>query len=65
VNSCIVCRITGDIMREDNPPLVLPNGYVYSQKAMQDMSKVNDGNILCPRSGATFHYSTLRKAFIS
>lgn len=31
-NSCIVCRISGVIMNEDNPPMVLPNGYVYSLK---------------------------------
>jgi macrophage erythroblast attacher len=30
VNSCIVCRVTGVIMNEHNPPMVLPNGYVYS-----------------------------------
>ncbi len=30
VNSCIVCRVNGTIMNEDNPPLVLPNGMVYS-----------------------------------
>jgi macrophage erythroblast attacher len=30
VNSCLVCRITGKIMDANNPPLVLPNGYVYS-----------------------------------
>lgn len=30
VNSCIVCRVKGGIMNEDNPPLVLPNGMVYS-----------------------------------
>lgn len=32
VNSVIVCRITGKIMDEDNPPLCLPNGQVYSQR---------------------------------
>lgn len=30
VNSCLVCRITGKIMDANNPPIVLPNGYVYS-----------------------------------
>lgn len=30
VNSSLVCRISGKIMDESNPPLVLPNGYVYS-----------------------------------
>jgi macrophage erythroblast attacher len=30
VNSSLVCRISGKIMDESNPPLVLPSGYVYS-----------------------------------
>jgi macrophage erythroblast attacher len=30
VNSALVCRISGKIMDESNPPLVLPSGYVYS-----------------------------------
>lgn len=30
VNSAIVCRINGKIMNEDNPPMLLPNGRVYS-----------------------------------
>lgn len=30
VNSTIVCRISGKIMNEDNPPMLLPNGTVYS-----------------------------------
>lgn len=30
VNSTIVCRISGKIMNEDNQPMLLPNGRVYS-----------------------------------
>jgi len=32
VNSTIVCQISGKIMNEDNPPMALPNGYVYSRE---------------------------------
>jgi macrophage erythroblast attacher len=32
VNSCLVCRISGEVMNEDNQPMVLPNGRVYSQR---------------------------------
>ena len=31
-NSTIVCRITGKIMDEDNPPMAFPNGRVYSRE---------------------------------
>ena len=34
VNSCLVCRVSGKMMDADNPPLVLPNGYVYSQQVL-------------------------------
>jgi transcription elongation factor Elf1 len=30
VNSTLVCRISGQIMDSQNPPLSFPNGYVYS-----------------------------------
>lgn len=30
--SCLVCRLSGKIMDEHNPPAVLPNGFVYSAK---------------------------------
>ena len=30
VNSSLVCRMSGRLMDESNPPLVLPNGQVYS-----------------------------------
>lgn len=31
-NSTIVCRITGKIMDEDNMPMAMPNGNVYSRE---------------------------------
>lgn len=31
INSTLVCRITGKIMNENDPPMVLPNGRVYSR----------------------------------
>lgn len=29
-NSTLICRITGKPMDDNNPPMALPNGYVYS-----------------------------------
>ncbi|KAI8617981.1 CTLH/CRA C-terminal to lish motif domain-containing protein [Chytriomyces sp. MP71] len=63
VNSCLVCRISGDIMNEDNAPMVLPNGYVYSRKALEEMAERHDGILTCPRTGTQFHVSQMRKAF--
>ena len=30
---------------------VLPNGYVYSEKAVQQMAAGNGGKVTCPRTG--------------
>ena len=65
INSCIVCRITGDIMDENNPPMMMPNGHVYSRRAMKEMADRNEGIVKCPRSNSTFSYSELKKCFIS
>ena len=32
LHTVVVCRITKEIMDENNPPMALPNGYVYSEK---------------------------------
>ncbi|ETE63135.1 Macrophage erythroblast attacher, partial [Ophiophagus hannah] len=32
-NSRLVCKISGDVMNENNPPMMLPNGYVYGYNA--------------------------------
>ncbi|KAJ3293588.1 GID complex subunit containing RING finger motif [Borealophlyctis nickersoniae] len=65
VNSCLVCRASGEMMNEDNPPLVLPNGYVYSAQALNEMAAKNNGTVKCARTGALYHISQTRKAYIS
>jgi macrophage erythroblast attacher len=64
LNSCIVCRISGELMNEDNPPMVLPNGNVYSARALKEMASRNDGNVECPRTGAIYSLSKCKKAFV-
>jgi len=64
-HSKLVCYITKELMDTENPPLVLPNGYVYSNKALEEMAKNNTGKITCPRTGYICNYSELVKAFIS
>eukprot|EP00736_Rhodelphis_marinus_P002789 Rmarinus@m.18617 len=65
LQSSLVCRLTGLVMDEDNPPLVLPNGSVYCKKAMSEMADRSGGMVTCPRTKQTFKFSSLRKAFIS
>uniref|UniRef100_A0A804PXI9 Macrophage erythroblast attacher n=1 Tax=Zea mays TaxID=4577 RepID=A0A804PXI9_MAIZE len=64
-HSKLVCYITKELMDTENPPQVLPNGYVYSEKALQEMSKKNDGKITCPRTGDVYDVSECVRAFIS
>ena len=65
VNSTIVCPISGKIMDEDNPPMVFPNGYVYSRETMEDMARENGGTVTCPRTNFSCAFSALKKVFIS
>lgn len=65
IHSKLVCYITKEPMNDDNPPLVLPNGYVYSTKAMEQMAMRNQGRIICPRTGAVCNFQDLSKAYIS
>ncbi|KAK4758036.1 hypothetical protein SAY87_019337 [Trapa incisa] len=64
-HSKLVCYITKELMDAGNPPMVLPNGYVYSTKALEEMSRKNDGRITCPRTGMVCNYTDLVKAYIS
>ncbi|THH11950.1 hypothetical protein EW145_g357 [Phellinidium pouzarii] len=64
VNSTIVCALSGKIMDEDNPPMMFPNGYVYSRAALENI-KGKDGKVTCQRTDMTCDFSALRKVFIS
>ena len=65
VNSTIVCRISGLVMDENNPPMILPNGHAYSLQALTDMARENNGFIIDPRSGHKFTLTQCKKAFIA
>ncbi|OMJ14284.1 Macrophage erythroblast attacher [Smittium culicis] len=62
-NSSLVCRISGLKMDENNPPMRLPNGYVYSFNALKEMSDKGEGIIQCPRSGDSFSINDCTKIF--
>ncbi|EPS71206.1 hypothetical protein M569_03553, partial [Genlisea aurea] len=64
-HSKLVCYISKAVMDSENPPLVLPNGYVYSSKALEEMAKRNENKITCPRTGSTYQFSELVRAYIS
>lgn len=64
-HSRLVCRLTGEIMNEDNPPMVLPNGQAYSKKALLEIAARNNGRVICPQSGVMYKVEELKKAYIT
>lgn len=61
----IRCRITGKLASEDDPPMALPNGQVYSESGLKRLILGNDGSdvLKCPASGQLFHLSEARRCF--
>jgi len=62
--SKLVCAITGEVLNEHNPPMVLPNGHVYGLRALEDMAIINDGKITCPRTKNVYNVEEAEKVFI-
>lgn len=64
VHSKLICGLSGDVMTENNPPLALPNGHVYSSNALKEMSSKSNGKVTCPATGDVFDMSEIRRVFI-
>lgn len=66
IHSSWVCPITKALMDENNPPVVLPNGYVYSRGAMEEMAARNDGKVVCAKTGdGPYELAQLQKVFLA
>ncbi|KAH7307051.1 hypothetical protein KP509_22G044000 [Ceratopteris richardii] len=61
----LVCYITKELMTLYNPPLILPNGYAYSKKALNEMASLNNGEVTCPRTGFRCNLRELSVAHIN
>jgi macrophage erythroblast attacher len=64
VHSKLICALTGEVMSEHNPPMALPNGYVYSEAGLKAMAIVNEGIVTCPTTGASYQVPDLRRVYI-
>lgn len=62
-NSMIVCRHLGTVMDDDNPPLMLPNGRVYSRRAIAQLTQGDV--VLCPQTGSLFPTTSVRRLFVA
>lgn len=62
--SRLVCPMSGHIMNENNPPMVLPNGYVYGENALRGMANEKDGRVTCPKTKETFRVEQADKVYV-
>lgn len=62
--SRLFCHISGLPLNEHNQPMILPNGYVYGDKALQKMALDNNGQIICPKTKDIFPYKKAEKVFV-
>ncbi|XP_030842059.1 E3 ubiquitin-protein transferase MAEA [Strongylocentrotus purpuratus] len=62
--SRLVCSLSGHVMNEHNPPMMLPNGYVYGEKSLLNFAADNHGRIICPKTKKVYSMDELEKVFI-
>lgn len=64
VSSKLVCSVTLRLMDDSNPPWVLPNGYVYSLRALDVLACDNGARVRCAVTGDTFMRDDCIPAYI-
>ena len=64
LRSCIVCRITGEVMDEHNLPMALPNGNVYSSAALRSISEHHEGHVIDPKTGDKYRLADCQTVYV-
>lgn len=64
VKSKLVCSISKQPIDDVNPPLVMPNGFVYAQSALTAMAARSHGHVTCPQTKQTFPLQECVRAYI-
>ncbi|XP_025834396.1 macrophage erythroblast attacher [Agrilus planipennis] len=62
--SRLYCHISGLPMNENNQPMMLPNGYIYGEQALQQMARENDGQIICPKTKEMFSFKKVERVYV-
>ncbi|XP_069679041.1 E3 ubiquitin-protein transferase MAEA [Periplaneta americana] len=62
--SRLVCAISGLPLNEHNQPMMLPNGYVYGEQALEQMALENNGQVICPKTKEIYSFKKLEKVFV-
>lgn len=63
VQSRLICRITGLPLNEHNLPMMLPNGQIFGQLSIPEITK-EDGTVLCPITITKFTNPKIEKVFV-
>jgi macrophage erythroblast attacher len=64
-HSRLVCRVTQSVMDENNPPVVLPNGRVYSRQGIDVLAqRSQDGTIQCVETQEVFAPADAKPVYI-
>ncbi|CAI2373316.1 unnamed protein product [Moneuplotes crassus] len=63
-HTSLICRISGKLMDENNPPLMLPNSHIYSEKALKEQAKENNGYVICPKTTTKYLFEKCTKVYI-
>jgi len=62
--SRLVCTISGAALNENNQPMMLPNGYVYGERALEAQARQNEGSVICPRTKEIYSFKDAEKVYI-
>ncbi|VDN59992.1 unnamed protein product [Dracunculus medinensis] len=57
----LICQHCNDIIDENNPAFMLPNGYCYCEKSVEQLKK--DNSIKCPKTDQVYQMSTVVPVF--
>ncbi|XP_022909984.1 E3 ubiquitin-protein transferase MAEA [Onthophagus taurus] len=62
--SRLYCHISGLPLNENNQPMMLPNGFVYGEQALEQMATENNGQVICPKTKEIYSYKKVEKVYV-
>lgn len=62
--SKLICSISGQPLNENNPPLMMPNGYIYGESSLKAMAAKNNGRIKCPKTNEEYNIRDVEKVYV-
>ena len=62
--SKLVCAMSRDLIDDNNPPLMLPNGRVYGRAALERMAAEHGGDVVCLETGETYAFAACVQVYI-